>query len=79
MKYYSCSHLYQKTCFVALWPCFPSAGQSLEGGQTAVIVVSVLVQAFIAAFETGELRTEGDLLLSSGTFYFTAFRRDDDY
>lgn len=67
-------------CFVALWPCFPSAGQSVEGGgQTAIIIVSALVQAFITAFEAGELRTEGDLLLSSGTFSFTAFRRDDDY
>lgn len=45
-----------------------------EEDKNTVFIVSALVQTFITALKTG-----GDLLLSSGTFYFTASRRDDDY
>lgn len=41
--------------------------------------LSALAQAFITALGVGVLRTKGDLLLSAGTFYFTASRREDDY
>ena len=64
---------------MSLWPWFASALQSVAGRQPTVFIVSALAQAGISAFETGELRTRGGPLLSSGTWYFAASGRDGDY